>query len=282
VSSLSVKPEGVEPITISLTKRLSVRLYRDHGPNFLETGPLHKGLVLLLDGKELVEEGVGFGVPVAKYSDKTFFSSSAEVSVNADGTLCKVYTLDTVSIKKFGKATYINDGLYSPLRKAFHLLYLKNKRLNKVFNKIMELRNFANIKTDFVTVKPRGKVTVTYRCHSTGIKVTTDFSKLTLKTCNELLILNEQGSSVFQIYTDSKGKTVNDNKIGAWDEVNAKEAWLLNPGGLVSFGVVNKAGARLFRGWEHTRNRFSWAGISYSLPPQKSAFEYTVSLRCES
>lgn len=259
-----------------------MRLYHECGPNFLETGTLHKGLVLLVDGKELVEEGVGFGVPVAKYTDKTFFSGSAEVSVKADGALCKVYTLDTVSIKKFGKATYINDGLYSALRKTFQLLYLKHKQLSGVFNKIMELRNFANVKTYFIVVKPRGVVTVTYQCQPTAVKVTVDFSKLALKTCKELLILNEQGSSVFQVYTDSNGKTVNCNKIGAWDEIKAEQAWMLSPRGLVSFGLADKAGARLFRGWKHTRNRFSWAGVSYSLPPQKNAFEYTVSLHCES
>ncbi len=279
--SPSVKLEGAEPITVNLTKRLSVRLYRDRGPNFLETGPLHKGLVLLLDGKELVEEGVGFGVPVAKYVDKTFFSGSAEVSVNPDGSLCKVYKLDTVSIKKFGKATYINDGLYSPLRKTFHLLYTKHKQLNGLFNKIMELRNFANVKTDFITVKPRGTITVMYQFQQTGIKVTADLSNLELKTCKELLILNEQGSSVFQVYTDSNGETVNGNKIGAWDEINPKQAWLKSSNGLVSFGVADKVGARLFRGWEHTRNRFSWAGLSYSLSPKKRVFEYDISLHCE-
>jgi hypothetical protein len=131
----------------------------------LETGALQKGLVLLLDGKELIEEGVGFGVPVIKYEDKTFFSSKADVSIKKIGPDCtftKVYTLDTVSVKKFGSSSYIDDGLYSTLRKTFQSLYLKHKKLTPLFNKVMELRDLAKIKTEFITVKPRGTVTINY------------------------------------------------------------------------------------------------------------------------
>ena len=200
--------DSTETVTLQLTDRLSVRLYRDCRPSCLETGALQKGLVLLLDGKELIEEGVGFGVPVVKYEDKTFFSSTADVSIQKTGsayTLTKVYTLDTVSLKKFGQATYIDDGLYSPLRKTFQSLYLKHKKLNPLFNKAMELRDLANIKTEFITVKPRGTVTINYHCQPTAINIQADFSKVTLNKCREVLVLNEQGSSVFQKYVDSNG-----------------------------------------------------------------------------
>ncbi|MCL4430219.1 MAG: hypothetical protein M1167_05655, partial [Chloroflexi bacterium] len=103
-----------KPITIDLTDRLSVRLYTDCRPSCLETGALQKGLVMLLDDRELIEEGVGFGVPIVKYADKTFFSSTADVSIRKIGSACtltKLYRLDTVSLKKFGRASYIDDGL---------------------------------------------------------------------------------------------------------------------------------------------------------------------------
>ena len=184
--------------TQKLSNRLSVRIYRDCRPNYLETGTLQKGLVQMLDGEELIEEGVGFGVPVVKYEDKTFFSSQADVSIREIGCdiiITKVFTLDTVSLKKFGRVTYINEALYSPLRKAFESLYLKNKRLTPFFNKAMELRDFANIKTEFLKVKPRGKVTMRYCCQSNGIDVSADFSKVTLNKCVEILVLNEQALS---------------------------------------------------------------------------------------
>ena len=270
-----------QPITLQLTDRLAVRIYEDCRPNCLETGALQKGLVLLFDGVELIEEGVGFGVPVVKYDDKTFFSSKATVSIQKNGsayTLTKVFTLDTVSLKKFGQATYIDDSLYSPLRKTFQSLYLKHKKLTPLFNKVMELRDLAKIKTEFITVKPRGTVTINYHCHPAAIIIQADFSQVTLNRCREVLVLNEQGSNVFQKYVDTNGTTLFGNRIGAWETVTANQASLQNAKGLISFSLQNKKSATLFRGWERTRKRFSWAGLSYSMPPNRGTFEYSIGL----
>jgi len=275
----SIDPAGT--INLNLTDRLSVRLYKDCRPNCLETGALQKGLVLLLDGREVIEEGVGFGLPIVKYKDKTFFSSKAEISMFKTGSgykLTKVYTLDTVSLKKFGRATYIDDSLYSPVRKTFQSLYLKHKKLTPLFNKAMELRELANIKTEFMTVKPRGTVTVEYHLYPTGINIEANFSKVELNKCCEVLILNEQGSGVFQKYTDSNGLHLLGNKIGAWETVTADQATLHNSKEQISFTLQNYVSHRLYRGWERTRNRFSWAGLSYSMRPNHGTFNYSIFL----
>jgi hypothetical protein len=272
----------VEPVTFPLTRRLSVRLYRDCRPNCLETASLQKGLVLLLDGRELIEEGMGFGVPVVKYADKTFFSSKAEVTVQKHDSgylLTKNFVLDTVSVKKLGSASYLNDKLYSTARKTFQLLYLKHKRLNPLFNKAMEIRDLLGVKTEFHTVKPRGTITITYHCQPDTVKIHADLSNITLNRCQEVLLLNEQGSSIFQTYTDNTGEKLQANQIGAWDRVAADNAALLSPDGRVAFSVRGDYGALLFRGWEHTRKRFSWAGLSYSIQPYCNAFNYCISLR---
>ena len=270
-----------KPVTISLTSLLSVRLYSDCRPSCLETAPLQKGLVLMVGNRELVEEGLGFGVPVVKYDDKTFFCSRAEVSQEHESegcTLRKTFVLDTISCKKFGDASYINDNLYGWLRRVFELLYLKHKRLQPLFNTTMALRQVVQIKTDFLTVKSRGTIVVTYRCkpHSIGVEV--DFSKINLGRCQELLVLNEQGSSTFQYYIDSAGLELRGRRIGAWAAVNAYEASLGSPRGMVSFKLQRVAGSELFRGWEQTRKRFSWAGLSYVIPPQKGTFRYSIRL----
>jgi hypothetical protein len=279
VHECSIDPTGT--VNLPLTDRLSVRLYKDCRPNFLETGALQKGLVLLIDGQELIEEGVGFGLPIVKYMDKTFFSSKAEVSMSKTGSgykLTKVFTLDTVSIKKFGRATYIDDSLYSPVRKTFQSLYFKHKKLAPLFNKAMELRELANIKTEFTTVKPRGTVTINYHIQPTGVNIEANFSKVALNKCCEVLVLNEQGSGVFQKYTDSNGSHLIGNKIGAWETVTADKATLQNAKEQISFTLQNDLDATLFRGWERTRKRFSWAGLSYSMRPNNGTFSYSIIL----
>jgi hypothetical protein len=77
-----------------------------------------------------------------------------------------------------------------------------------------------------------------------------DFSNLTLDACREVLVLNEQGSSIFQKYADTSGLTLLGNKIGAWDAVVADKALLLSLSGQVSFSLQKARDATLFRGWE--------------------------------
>jgi hypothetical protein len=247
----------------------------------METAPLQKGLVLMLDGREVIEEGMGFGVPVVKYNDKTYFSSSADVTFqenNSAYNIGKTFVLDTISRKKFGQATYIDDGLYSLAHKKFAKLYLSHKNLSPLFNNIMELRNIAKIRTEFQKVQPRGKINVNYQIQPGVINVKADFSDLTLDGYEELLFLNEQGSKIFDKYDDENGLRLVGNRIGGWNEVAAKQAFMKSSKEQISFSLQKKYGATLFRGWENTKRRFSWAGLSYSLNPVHRIFDYSILL----
>jgi len=269
-----------EPITIPLTNRLSVRLYGDSRPHCMETATLQKGLVLIFDNEELIEEGIGFGVPVVKYEDKTYFSTSAKVTVQKNRSVYKVektFALDTISKKLWGNS-YIDDEFYSVCRKRFAKLYLNHRGLSPLLNKFMELRDIAKVKTEFLKVKSRGTVTVNYLIQPSIINVSVDFSNLILSSCHEILVLNEQGSSIFREYTDTSGLKLTGNKIGAWDAVSATRASMLNTKKQLFFSLSKISGATLFRGYEKTRNRFSWAGLSYSLQSYPDIFNYSIKL----
>jgi hypothetical protein len=272
----------IAPFTVHLTDRLSLRIYEDTRPHCLETGTLQKGLVLMLDGKELIEEGLGFGVPVVRYHDKTYFSTIAEISKQKTSSgylIKKTFVMDTIS-KKTWRGSYIDDNFYSIWHKKFAKIYLSHKELSPFFNRLMEYRELAGIKTEFVKVKSRGIVTIEYLIKGSLVEVSVDFSDLTLNGCEELLVMNEQGSTVFDTYIDSNGLALVGAKIGGWHPVTAKRASIENSDGLIAFQIDNTLAATLFRGWEKTKNRFSWAGLSYSLSPFCRTFSYTVSISC--
>ena len=280
VANLKLNSINHEPVTVPINGGLAVRLYRDCRPNCLETASLQKGLILMLDSRELIEEGVGFGLPVIKYEDKTYFSGSAEVSIQkASGTckLTKTYVLDSIS-KKLWQDHPIDDRLYSPWRKKFANLYLSHKELSPLFNRIMELRDVAKVKTEFTKVKPRGKINVNYEIQPSAINVNVDFSDVTLDKCEELLVLNEQGSNFFGNYIDGTGLRLVGSRIGGWAAVTAEHATLQSVQKRVGFRLQKISGAMLFRGWEKTRNRFSWVGLSYSLRPNVGTFAYSIKL----
>ena len=267
-----------KPITMPLCNGLSVRLYADSRPHCLETAALQKGLVLLHDQEELIEEGLGFGVPIAKYHDKTYFSTCAEVKFREDNsgvTLQKRYLLDSIS-KKVWRGSHIDDEFYSSWRKRFSKLYLNHKELAPVFNWLMEVREFAKIKTEFVRIESKGEVIVNYQVKPAKIDIDVDFSNLALNGCEELLILNEQGSTSFDTYLDSDGLKLVGHRIGGWGIVSAKQALFQSSKRQVSFSISRIRGATLVRGWERTKNRFSWAGLSYSLPPRTKTFGYSI------
>jgi hypothetical protein len=246
----------------------------------METAPLQKGLVLMLDKEELIEEGMGFGVPVVKYEDKTYFSTSAEVIVQKNHSACRVkkaFILDAVS-RKLWRNSYIDDEFYSIWRKKFAKLYLSQKELSPLLTKLMELREIAKVKTEFLKVKSRGVITVDYEIQPAVINVSVDFSGLMLSACQEVLVLNEQGSTIFGEYADTGDLRLIGNKIGAWAAVNAATASLLNQKKRLCFCLPKTSGATLFRGYEKTRNRFSWAGLSYSLQPNNGTFTYPIRL----
>ena len=270
------------PLSVQISDRVLFRLYQDSRPCSLEVAPLQKGLVLVHDGEELIEEGVGFGVPVVKYRDKTYFSSSAYCSTHENESgfvITKLYVLDTISRKSVGRSFYLNDGFYRFLHKHFEKAYLESKQFSPVFSKVMELRQMLGIQTKFLKVEPKGTVAVKFSIHPTSLEIQVDLSGLDKVGCEEILVLNEQGATFFREYADSEGLNLYDGKIGAWNEVKAKDASLSCIKGSLAFGLEKRDDSLLFRGWEKTSGRFAWTGLSYSLSPRLSLFKYVIRLK---
>jgi hypothetical protein len=168
---------------------------------------------------------------------------------------------------------------YHFLHKLFELGYHKFQGISHFFNKIMELRKICNIQTEFIKVNSKGTVLCKYECSPCKIKISIEFSCLELDKCKEIIILNEQGSTFFRRYTDSSGLEFFDQKIQPWAKVKADKACFSDENQTLTFAIKNKSSNTLLRGWEKTKDRFSWAGLAYSLSPKKQTFCYQISLR---
>lgn len=74
---------------------LAVRLYTDTRPHVGKIARLQKGLVLEVDGREWVEEGFGFGLPIVEVGGRSYLSRAAVVWSH-DDVLVKQYYMDTI------------------------------------------------------------------------------------------------------------------------------------------------------------------------------------------
>jgi hypothetical protein len=272
-----------QPITADLDNITSVRLYEDSRPNNLETGRLQKGLVLVYRGKEIIDEGMGFGAPVVLYPDRTFYSSSAETSFYQTDNLkvlTKKFVIDTISRRKLN-ALYINDRAYHFFHKHFHNLYTQKKALSPILTKLIELTKIFGVSTEFQKVDARGSVTIKYLCSFNLIEIEVSLSEIK-RDYKEIAILNEQGASFFRKYSDTAGLVLLYDKIGAWELVKADAASFSQIDGKISFSLSNKSNSRLLRGRENIKGLYSWVGFCYFLDPNVAKFRYEIKLRTNS
>lgn len=90
-----VRP-GPPPARLDLGNGLAVQLYADTRPHVGKITPVQKGLVLVKDGEEMIEEGYGYGVPIVIYRGRSFLSQHAEVEASPDGKrIVKRFVIDT-------------------------------------------------------------------------------------------------------------------------------------------------------------------------------------------
>ncbi len=264
--------------TIKASQEISLRLYKDTRPYNRHISNLQKGLIFVHNGTELVGEGTGFGVPVIRFQDKTYFSGSSTVRVSHRGdcaTATKHFALDMISQKQFGRVkmeskpvhkltTYV-DGLYRK-HKHWRVLTLAN------------LSRSLGLKTSFVKVKPIGAVAVTYRITPPLLHIKANFDSLEKYGLETIFLLNEQSSKFFRKYHDSSGLVLVDKKIGAWEKVEAKWAYVSNKSGKIGFRLWNVKDAILHRGREYLNDIFDWVGLDYEIPPERACFEYDIEI----
>jgi len=255
---------------------LSLRLYSDTRPHFKHIAGLQKGLIVVYKGTELVGEGAGFGVPVARYDNRTYFSTSSKVRVFEEhdrATALKQFNLDTIHELKF-RETKIENRTMRTVARRLAELYEKHKHWRPIIQQ--GFLNSLGMRDAFVQAEPVGRVTMTYKMETSNVHVEADIELLNKDRLQKVCILNEQSSKHFRKYHDSNGEVLLDRHIGAWDCVEADWACIMSESGEVGFRVWKVDDATLCRGRESTGTGYDWVGLDYELGPERTRFEYDI------
>jgi hypothetical protein len=232
------------PVTAALSDDLDVRLYGTTRPYVGKIATLQKGLVLVHEGRELTEEGYGFGLPIIETNGTAYVSRHAEAElIDDDGrvSLVKAYRIDVVD---------------RPTR-------------------------FLRVK--YADVAPLGTVSFTYTIRAPdAIAVTVDFRGLDAPW-DRAYLMNEQGARAFDRYVAPDGETLDGTEVGIWQETQASFGCWEAPGHGVRFCVDATPGQRGFVGRERYRQynwlgfyALSWSGIDIALEGPMDSYTYTI------
>ena len=261
---------------------VALRINSDSKPHNMKIANLQKGLILLYKGVEVIGEGTGFGVPIAKYMDETVFSGSSSLHVRTFKNIVEIqkeFVMDLVT-----RDTLRNLKLENPkirtLLDYISTLYKKQYQSHVLFARSMLLTRSLlfkfGIKSTFKRGTQKGIVVVKYTIEKNRVLVNIDFSLLERTNLGKIFVLNEQGAQFFRTYSDSESLKLNDEEIGAWNDVTTKSAKITNEQEKIGFSLKNIEGIKLRRGRELIRGSLDWIGLDYELGTEHSNFEYEI------
>jgi hypothetical protein len=269
------------PILAGLSLKLS-DLASNH--NKYPTARLQKGILLLQDGQELTEEGVGFGVPVLKRGIQTIFPGQFELSSRNKGSIQEVTARFKMNLEeKIGRPGFgnvesewvytIKNSLAAIIRRFPWLRGLLTTASNV-------LRRLFRWETTFEEAGYCTLVDVLYTIDSQSglIIIEVDTTDLSVEGITEVVVMNEQGARIFDQYRDSNGTLQQEKEIGCWDEVTAEWASFVSESHGLVFTLRQLNGARLYRGRELVGSRLAWSGFGYSFPPSFGKISYEVNI----
>lgn len=243
---------------------------------------IQKGLLLFQGKKDLSEEGIGFGVPILKFGEKTIFPGRGyiEFKEHADSTHVMIdYDLnlaETIAIK--GRKIE-NRTIYS-IKESLSRLHRKYPFSRKLLTESSNaLRRWLDIETGFEEVASLGLAGMKYTITTDGmINVRADLSRINKEGCTRIMIMNEQGANFFDTYYDSKGTILPGDAIGSWQETSCDKVSFIHSIYDMAFTLSKIDGSKMFYGRELVGNRLSWAGIAYSISPHMQDFAYDIRL----
>ena len=252
---------------------------RATGRGGFPTDALQKGLTLEYRGRDLCEEGVGFGVPVLKKGLEAIFPGASSVRhPDADPLhLVIEYRMNLGERLALRGNPRFESPLVSSLKDIVALLHRSYPITRGALTGISNaMRALFGIRTVFERRPSAGTLVMEYRIDPSAreILMSLDASGLDRDGLTELIVMNELGARHFREYADSDGLSLRDRGIGTWSPVAAAEASFRDPRYGILFRLRRVKGARLFRGRELVRRRLAWSGFAYVMPPETVGFRF--------
>jgi hypothetical protein len=256
---------------------MALKTSADTRPRNLITTNLQKGLRLVYRQKEMVGEGIGFGVPVILYSDETYFSGSSRLYLcrqRNSTTIRKEFLMDQIQRKELGRIRLENQKLRATWR-SMDRMYQEHRHLQLFATAI---GGKLGVHFRFLKTEPIGKVILTYSAIKNRLNIKADLNLNMRNNLRKVFLLNEQGTAFFRNYSDSNGIQLADNQIGAWQRVEAESASITDIQRNVGFSLKRKKDSILYAGREFIRGSADWIGLDYELSNWGGTFEYGIEI----
>ena len=268
--------------THPISNSVAVRVHSDTKPKNMKTAQLQKGLILLYKGTEVIGEGTGFGVPIVKYFDETIFSGSSSLTVRTWGTIVEIrkkFIMDLVTRNTIRNCILENPKIRT-LLDYISTIYKRQYQSHVRFAQyVLLMRSFFfkfGVKSTFIGGPSKGTIVVTYIVDRNRILVKVDLRSLERYNLDKIFVLNEQGAHFFRTYSDSENLKLDNEAIGAWNDVTSQTAKITNEKDKIGFSLKNIEGTKLRRGRELIKDSLDWIGLDYELSAEYSQFEYEI------
>ena len=232
-------------------------------PREYPTCRVQKGLLIASNSCDLVEEGVGLGLPLVKFGPETVFPGDASISMQQKGNrvITKVsYNLNLIVRRSLRWSGIIDNPHFYRVDAFFSRLHRQHPSLRGTLTcASYPIKLLCGMNTSFQEIDSAGSMNVVYdTLVGEGIIHTSvNLKGLKREGCTEIIIANEQGANHFDLYRDSNGVTLRGKEIGSWDETLAHQASLVDSRNGISFSINEIRGARIFRGRELVANRLA-------------------------
>ncbi len=270
------------PNTHPISNSVAIRVHSDTKPKNMKTAQLQKGLIFLYKGSEVIGEGIGFGVPIAKYFDETVFSGSSSLTVRTQENIVEIrkkFIMDLVTRNTIRNCKLENPKIRT-LLDYISTIYKKQYQSHVHFAQYVLLtRNLLfkfGVKSTFIKGPSKGTIVVTYVLDRNRILVKLDLRSLERNNLDKIFVLNEQGAHFFRNYSDSENLKLNNEAIGAWNDVTSQTAKITNEQDKIGFSLKKIEGTKLRRGRELIKDSLDWIGLDYELGAEYSQFEYEI------